>query len=178
MNASTQASARSAIGIDFVTTAQAVAGALATGGMNPVLVKNAIQGAASYATTAQAQAGLIATGFMNPVLTRNAIEASPVYGPLTLSIASVSAGVNQFIYTSAANEAKAWTVTPFIRSLMDDDTSLAARGTLETGNADNLTTGTVATARLGSGTANSSTFLRGERKLLSAIQIRRLDLKT
>lgn len=41
-------------------------------------------------------------------------------------------------------------------------TAAAARTALGADNASNLTTGTVATARLGSGTANSSTFLRGD----------------
>lgn len=57
VNSSTQASARSAIGIDFVTTAQAVAGALATGGMNPVLVKNQIL--SSFGSTDSIQAATV-----------------------------------------------------------------------------------------------------------------------
>lgn len=41
-------------------------------------------------------------------------------------------------------------------------TALAARQNLGTDDAANLTTGTVATARLGSGTADATTFLRGD----------------
>lgn len=41
-------------------------------------------------------------------------------------------------------------------------TAATARTALGADNASNLTTGTVGTARLGSGTANSSTFLRGD----------------
>jgi hypothetical protein len=48
------------------------------------------------------------------------------------------------------------------RALLDDADASAQRTTLGTNDAANLTTGTVATARLGSGTADSTTFLRGD----------------
>lgn len=47
-------------------------------------------------------------------------------------------------------------------------TASSARGNLGTNNAANLTAGTVATARLGSGTANSGVFLRGDSTWASA----------
>lgn len=82
VNSSTQASAQSAIGLSYVTTAQAIAGGIASGSMNPVLVKNAIESQFStlgaFSTTAAAVSGQAATGYMNPVLTRNALENPPV----------------------------------------------------------------------------------------------------
>ena len=45
---------------------------------------------------------------------------------------------------------------------LDASDKAASRASLGANDASNLTTGTVATARLGSGTASSSTFLRGD----------------
>jgi hypothetical protein len=96
VNASTQASARSAIGIDFVTTAQAVNGAIATGAMNPVLVKNQVLNygytTGTFATTAQAVSGLSATTYMSPVLSKNQIESfGYTTGTFATTVAAVSA---------------------------------------------------------------------------------------
>jgi hypothetical protein len=59
-------------------------------------------------------------------------------------------------------------ITAFGATLVDDANAAAARTTLglatvaSSASASDLTAGTVATARLGSGTANSTTFLRGD----------------
>lgn len=56
----------------------------------------------------------------------------------------------------------ALSTTSFGRSLLALADAAALRSTAGTDDAANLTTGTVATARLGSGTANSSSYLRGD----------------
>lgn len=91
VNASSQSSAQSAIGLSYVTTAQAVAGGVATGSMNPVLVKNQILNygytTGAFATTAAAVSGQAASGYINPVLVRNAFES---FGAFATTAAAVS----------------------------------------------------------------------------------------
>lgn len=59
-------------------------------------------------------------------------------------------------------------VTPQGKALLDDATALAQRNTLglvaiaASGSASDLSSGTVPTARLGSGTANATSYLRGD----------------
>ncbi|WP_244512710.1 hypothetical protein [Ensifer sp. LC163] len=64
------------------------------------------------------------------------------------SIAGLVTVADQIIYTTALDVYATTALTPFARTLLDDVDAAAARATLGANNATNLTTGTIADARL------------------------------
>ncbi|WP_245298518.1 hypothetical protein [Sinorhizobium sp. A49] len=64
------------------------------------------------------------------------------------SIAGLVTVVDQMIYTTALDAYATTALTPFARTLLDDVDAATARATLGANNASNLTTGTIADARL------------------------------
>lgn len=84
------------------------------------------------------------------------------------AIAGVTPAANKLAYFDSGTTALTTDLTAFGRSLLDDADAAASRTTLglaaiaSTASASDLSSGTVATARLGSGTANSTTYLRGD----------------
>ena len=84
------------------------------------------------------------------------------------AISSTTPAANKLPYYSGTSSAATTDLTSFARTLLDDVDAAASRTTLglaaiaSSGSASDLSAGTVATARLGSGTANSSTYLRGD----------------
>lgn len=95
------------------------------------------------------------------------VGAQPADATLT-ALAGVATAADKVPYFTGTDTASTATLTAFGRSVIDDTTAAEARTTLglaavaASGSASDLTTGTVATARLGSGTANSTTYLRGD----------------
>lgn len=84
------------------------------------------------------------------------------------AIAGLTSAANKVAYFTGSGTAALADFTAAGRALMDDVDAAAQRTTLglaavaSSGSAADLSTGTIAAARLGSGTANSSTFLRGD----------------
>lgn len=84
------------------------------------------------------------------------------------AIAGLTSAADRLPYFTGSGTAALAPFTAAGRALVDDADASAQRTTLglaaiaSSASASDLTSGTVATARLGSGTANSSTFLRGD----------------
>lgn len=93
---------------------------------------------------ASGEPAYVATGTSGQVLTSNGAGAAPTFQ--TAATAPV---------TSVAGKTGAVTLT-------SSDVSLGNVANVDQQNASNLTSGTVGTARLGTGTADSTTFLRGD----------------
>ncbi len=108
----------------------------------PALTGDVTTSAGSLATT-------IASGAVTNAMLAGSIAASKLVGTDIATVGTITSGVwNAGAVTSSG------TVTA---------TSFSGSGASLTNlNADNLASGTVPTARLGSGTANSSTYLRGD----------------
>jgi hypothetical protein len=83
-------------------------------------------------------------------------------------LASTTVATDKLPYYDSSLTAATTTLTSFGRSLIDDADAAAARTTMglasiaSTGSASDLSTGTVPTARLATGSATSATYLRGD----------------
>jgi hypothetical protein len=123
------------------------------------------------------QGTAIADTYIASAATWNAKQA----GDATLTaLAGVSTSANKLIYATASDVFATTDLSAYGRTLIDDADATTARATLglvigtdvlaPTGNgsgltalnASNLASGTVGSARLGTGTASSSTYLRGD----------------
>jgi hypothetical protein len=138
---------------DIQDVADALAASIASGitydpttsGLTATDVQEAIDELASekldaiFATEEEAEAGTAEDKPMNALRTKQAIEALAPASPVS-SVAGKTGAV----------------------TLDNDDVGLGNVANVNQQNASNLTSGTVATARLGSGTANSTTYLRGD----------------
>jgi hypothetical protein len=84
------------------------------------------------------------------------------------AIAGLTSAANKLAYFTGSGTAAVTDISAAGRALIDDADAAAQRTTLglatvaSSGSAADLSTGTIGTARLGSGTANSGTFLRGD----------------
>lgn len=108
------------------------------------------------------------TASYNPTTTAVDINVASFNTPPLEALGSTAPAANRLPYFDSGSTATTTDLTSFGRSLIDDADATAAKVTLglaaiaSTGSASDLSTGTAPTARLGSGTANSTTFLRGD----------------
>jgi hypothetical protein len=91
------------------------------------------------------------------------------YYPTSLeALGNTTPANNKLAYYDSGSTASLTDITAFGRSLIDDADAAAARTTMglasiaSTGSASDLSTGTVPTARLATGSATSATYLRGD----------------
>ena len=152
-----------------LATARTIAGVSFDGSANISLNNNAITNGAGYITssgTSAACSGNAATATLatSVTVTANNGNNETVYLAFVDSAGGGTQGIetDSGLYYNPSENSLA--TTEFVGGLIGNVTGNASgtSGGFTAGNASNLNSGTVATARLGSGTANSSSYLRGD----------------
>ena len=109
-------------------------------------------------------------------VTGAASSASDVLGVSGANITGVDANADRIVYWNNTSNKLAYgtpadagaAAASHTHAASDITSGLAASATTDTTNASNISSGTLGTARLGTGTANSGTFLRGDQTWAAA----------
>jgi hypothetical protein len=109
-------------------------------------------------------------------VTGAASSASDVLGVSGANITGVDANADRIVYWNNTSNKLAYgtpadagaAAASHTHAASDITSGLAASATTDTTNANNISSGTLGTARLGTGTANSGTFLRGDQTWAAA----------